>query len=418
MEDEIDLRAYIEILLKYWYWIVGLAVLAAAAAYVYTSLQPAMYEAKSVIIITRPRYQIRFDDRFETRPGVPAYKAFPTLATSDGVLQAVVDAYNPSPASGIGKWTLATLRRMVKATSEGDPSLVVLTVTSRSPQDAAGIANVWADTLVMQGSALYSQGKADVIFFEAQVQEAQAALDQAESALVDFQARNQMSILGARLDSLHQAQLDYLGQQRAIGYLIQDVEGLRAQLAEQTGTQSASLADSLTALLLQIKAFNVGSSTPVQLQVDGSAGIADKSPAEQRAFLEGLVTTLRAKSAEIDERLAELEPQVLSTQRDLQAVTVESDRLTLAQELARDTYMTLARKLEEARISAQEENGTLHVGSHAVVPEHPIGSRKMFNTAVAGAAGLMVGVIIAFVAEFWRSKEAPTEQVAPALKTG
>jgi uncharacterized protein involved in exopolysaccharide biosynthesis len=418
LEEEIDLRAYIEVLLKYWYWIVGLAALAAAAAFVYTSLQPATYEARSVVIITAPRYQMQFDERFETQLGVPAYKAFPTLATSDGVLQAVVEAYSPSPASGIEKWTLTTLRRMVAATSEGDPSLVILTVTSRSPEDAAGIANVWADTLVVRGSALYGQGEADAAFFEAQAQEAQVALERAESALVDFQARNQISILGAKLDSLRQAQADYLGQQRSIGYIIQDVEGLGAQLAEQAADQSASLADSLTALLLQIKAFNAGSSTPVQLQVDGNASIADKSPAEQRAFLESLVATLRAKSAEIDGRLAELEPQILSSQRDLQAITVERDRLTRTLDLARDTYVTLARKLEEARISAQEENGTLHVGSHAAVPELPVGPRRMFNTAVAGAAGLMIGVIVAFVAEFWRSKEAPTEQVSPALKTG
>lgn len=418
MEEEIDLRAYIEVLLKYWYWIVGLAVLAAVAAFVFTSLQPATYEAKSVVIITEPRYQMQFDDRFATQPGVPAYKAFPTLATSDGVLQAVVEAYSPSPASGIEKWTLTTLRKMVAATSEGDPSLVILTVTSRSAEDAAGIANVWADTLVVRGSALYGQGEADVVFFEAQVQEAQAALDQAESALVDFQARNQVGILTARLSSHQQAQADYLGQQRAIGYIIQDVEGLHAQLAEQTGDQGASLADSLTALLLQIKAFDAGSATPVQLQVDGNASIADKSPAEQRAFLAGLVATLEAKSAEIDGRLAELEPQILSSQRDLQAITVESDRLTRTRELARDTYMTLARKLQEARISAQEENGTLHVGSHAAVPELPVGPRRMFNTAVAGLAGVMVGVVVAFVAEFWRSKEALTEQVSPALKTG
>ncbi len=418
MEEEIDLRAYIEVLLKYWYWIVGLAVLAAAAAFVITSLQPATYEAKSVVIVTEPRYQMQFDARFETQPGVPAYKAFPTLAKSDGVLQAVVEAYSPSPASGIEKWTLTTLRKMVAATSEGDPSLLVLTVTSRSAEDAAGITNVWADTLVVRGSALYGQGEADVVFFEAQVQEAQAALDEAESALVDFQVRNQMSILGAKLDSLRLAQADYLGQQRAIGYIIQDVEGLRAQLAEQTGEQSASLADSLTALLLQIKAFDAGSATPVQLQVDGNASLADKSPAEQRAFLEGLVATLRAKSAEIDGMLAELEPQILSSQRDLQAVTVESDRLTRTRDLARDTYMTLARKLEEARISAQEENGTLHVGSHAMVPELPVGPRRALNAAVAGLAGALIGVMGAFLAEFWRNKEALTEQVSPALKTG
>ena len=99
---------------------------------------------KSVVIITEPRYQVQFDSRFQTELGVPAYKAFPTLATSDGVLGEVLAAYAPSGSSGIEEWTLATLRGMAEATSEGDPSLVVLTVRSQSAEDAAAIANARA----------------------------------------------------------------------------------------------------------------------------------------------------------------------------------------------------------------------------------------------------------------------------------
>jgi polysaccharide biosynthesis transport protein len=418
MEDEIDLRAYIEVLLRYWYWIAGLAVLAAAAAFVFTSFQPPQYEAKSVVIITEPRYQMQFDARFETQLAAPAYKAFPTLATSDGILQGVLAAHTPSASSGIDAWTLTTLREMVKATSEGDPSLVVLTVTSQSPVDAAAIANVWAGQLVQRGRQLYGQDEADVAFFEDRVQESQQALAEAESALVDFQARNQAGIVAAQLESLQQAQMDYLEQQRTVAYVIQDVQGLRAQLSGQTGNQAASLADNLTALLLQIKAFNAQTSTPVQLQVDGNAGFSGTSPAQQRAFLDGLATTLEAKAVEIGGSLSRLEPQILTAQRDLQAMTVESDALTRSRDLARDTYMTLARKLEEARISSQEANGALHVGSQAAIPERPVGPRRLFNTAVAGLAAGLVGIIGAFVIEYWRSKETMGEQAAPALKTG
>ncbi|HSJ54746.1 MAG TPA: Wzz/FepE/Etk N-terminal domain-containing protein [Anaerolineae bacterium] len=418
MEDEIDLRAYVEVLLRHWYWIVALAVLAAAAAFVYTSFQPAEYKARSVVIITQPRYQMQFDPRFETQLEVPTYKAFPTLAASDGVLQSVVDAYSPSEKGRVGQWTLTTLRKMVEATSEGDPSLVVLTVRSRSAEDAAAIANVWAGALVKRGRELYGQGEADVAFFEAQVQEAQLALDQAESALVEFQMRNQVSIVTAQLDSLKQAQTEYLERQRAVTYIIQDVEGLRAQLPEQTDDQTASLADNLTALLLQIKAFNAETETPVQLQVDGNTGFSGKSMAEQRAFLDSLVKTLQAKSAEIDDKLAELEPQILASQRDLQVTTVESDRLTRARDLSRDTYMTLARKLEEARISTQEANGALHVGSQAAIPGEPVGPRRLFNTAVAGVAAVLVGTIAAFLLDFLRLKKAAGEKASPALRSG
>ncbi len=418
MEDEIDLRAYVEVLLRHWYWIAGLAVLGAVVGFVFASLQPELYEGQSVVIITQPRYQIEFDSRFETRLGVPTYKAFPTLATSDGVLHDVLDSYSPSPGSGIEEWTLSTLRNMVKATSEGDPSLVILTVTSRSPEDAAAIANVWAGALVKRGREVYGQSEVDVAFFEERVQEAQLTLDQAESELVEFQGRNPGSILTAQLRSLLRAQAEYLQRQRAVKYIMQDVQGLRAQLAEETVGQRGSLADDLTALLLQIKAFAAETSTPVQLQVDGNVGFSDKSTAEQRAFLDDLVTTLAARSTEIDDKLAQLEPQILASQRDLQATTVISTQLTLARNMAYDTYVTLAHKLDEGRISSQEANGTVQVGSQAAVPDMPVGPGRLFTAVVGGMAGFVIGVIVAFFVEFWPGKEEASERVAPAVKTG
>jgi len=414
MEEEIDLRAYVAVLIRYWKWIAGLALVAAVAAFVVSLLLPSAYEASAVVIITEPRYQMQFDPRFKTADQwTPAYNAFPTLATSDGVLRSVLDAYAPSPEAGIEEWKLRTLSGMVEATSEGDPSLVVLRARSRSPEDAAAIANLWADALVKRGNDIYSDREDDVEFFQEQVAQAGQALDDADAALVEFEARSQASTVDAQLESLRQAQADYLADQRAIAYIVQDIQGLRAQLVQQPGDRPVSLADDLTALLLQIKAFNLlqvealdaQASTSIQLQISSGGSFSDKSPAEQVAFLDDLVDTLEAKSSKIDGRLAELEPQMLALQRRLQEIAAESDRLTSARDLTSETYKTLARKLEEARIAAREENGVLQVGSYASVPEKPVSPRKMLNTAVAGTLGLMLGVFGAFALEWWRTDE-------------
>jgi len=412
MEEEIDLRAYVRVLIQSWKWVVGLAIVAAAVAFAVSSLLNPTYEAPAVVIITEPRYQMQFDPRFKTvDQWTPAYKAFPTLATSDEVLQRVLDVHTPSPEAGIEAWTLRTLSRMVEASSEGDPSLVVLRVRSRSSEDAAAIANLWADALVRRGNDIYSDREDDVVFFEEQVVMAEDALDEADQALVEFEARSQANVVDAQLESLLQAQADYLADQRAIAYIGQDIQGLRDQLAQQPGDRPISLGDDLTALLLQIKAFNLLQvkapdaqvSAPIQLQVSSAESLSDKSPAEQIAFLDDLDATLEAKSVEIDERLADLEPRILALQRQLQEITAESERLTNAQDLTSETYMTLVRKLEEARISAQEQNGVLQVGSYAAIPEKPVGPRRMLNTAVAGVLGLMLGVFGAFAMEWWQA---------------
>jgi len=401
MEEEIDLRVYVEVLIRCWKWIVGLALVAVVTAFVVSFLLPPTYETSAMVIITQPRYQMQFDPRFETvGEWTPAYRAFPTLATSDETLQGVIDTYTPSPEAHNEEWKLRTLSGMVEATSEGDPSLVLLKVRSRSPEDAAAIVNLWADQFTALGNGIYGETEKDVAFFEEQVDQARQVLDQADAELIEFQARNRSSIVSAQLSSYRQTQADYLADQRTISYIVQDIQGLRGQLAQQPGNQPASLADDLTALFLQVKAF--GASTPIQLQVNSAASLSDKSLAEQIAFLDDLVTTLEAKSSEIDERLVELEPQILALQQRLQEINVESAHLTRARDLAHETYLTLARKLEEARIAAQEENGVLQMGSYAAVPENPVSPRRMLNTAVAGALGLMLGVFGAFAVEWWQ----------------
>jgi uncharacterized protein involved in exopolysaccharide biosynthesis len=405
MEEEIDLRIYIEVILRYWKWIVGLAVLAAVVAFVFSSLQAPTYEAEAVVLVTEPRYQLQFDSRFRTDEVQPAYKAFPTLATSDSVLQGVLDTYALS-TDAHNSLSLRQLAGVVEASSEGDPSLVLLKVRSDDPENAAAIANAWADTLVKQGNRIYGGGEEDVTFFEKQVAQAEQALDEAEAALIEFQAHNQNSIIQAQLESLNQTQIDYLTNQRTIVYIIQDIQGLRAQMVDQPGDQATSLADGLITLLLQIKAFDAEALTPVQLQVDSNESLSDKTLAEQIAFLDDLVVTLQAKSAEIDTKLNELEPKILELQKELQVLTTEDDRLTQARDLARETYLTLARKLDEARITVQETNGMLQVGSYAAVPEKPVAPRKLFNIVVAGMLGLMMGIVGAFAVEFWRQNKA------------
>jgi uncharacterized protein involved in exopolysaccharide biosynthesis len=415
MEEPIDLRSYIEVLRRHWWWMLGLAVAAGVAAFVLTSLQPASYEASSVIVITEPRYRMQFDPRFATtQNSTPDSKAFPTLATSDDVLQKVVDAYTPTTEAAVGDWRLAKLRGMIEATSPGDPSLLVLEVRSQSPQDASGLANTWADVLVETGNRIFGDTVKDVGFFEEQVAQAAVTLDVAEAALVEFEARNQAGIIGTQLEAMLQAQADYLYDQHAIGNIVQDIHGLREQLARQQraqepDTQSVSFADSLTALLLQIRAFDTRVtatqdqvSAPIELRIDNIESLSNKSAVEQIAFLDGLVTTLSARADEIDAQLADLEPQMLALQQGLQQFTAEKEGLARSRQLASETYLTLARKLDEARIAAQEDNGTLQVGSYAAVPERPVGPHRLRNAAMAALLGLMLGVLGVLFSEYWR----------------
>jgi uncharacterized protein involved in exopolysaccharide biosynthesis len=415
MEEEIDLRGYVQVLLRHWKLILGLALVAAGAGFAFGMLRPTMYEAASIVSVTRPRYQIQFDPRFSTTQDTKlAYPAFPILAESDAVLQKLVDGYEPTSAAGLDSVSLSVLSQMVEAHSEGDESLVRLAVRSQSPQDAAKLANAWADILVSEVARIYGGSEADVGFFEEQSAQALESLNAADAALIEFESENYLSIIEAQLESLLQTHEDYLGAQRNISYLIQDIQGLMEQMAYQPESQTVSFADALTALLLQIKAFDsqagipedgsVRAPAPIELQISGGESISDMTRAQQIDFLNNLKTALSAKSTEIDVQLLELQPETLELQRQLQEGTADEERLTRAQEIASDTYLTLARKLDEARIASQQETGLLQVGSHASVPEHPVSRGRLSAAAAAGMLGLLIGIAFAFILEHWQNR--------------
>lgn len=402
MEEEIDLRQYVLTLLKYWKWILGVTLGSAIVALVVSFLLPPTYKATALVAIKVPKYVMQFDPRFEVPSQFPqpAYRAYPDLALGDEVLETLFARLNPRPEK---VETLQDLRQMVDAKAGRDPSVVRLVVRSRDPQEAARIANLWTELFVAHANQVYGTGEKELRQLEEQLALAHAELETAETALIEFQARNQASILDAQLDSLRRQQADYLANQRAITYILQDIRALQEQLTRQPDERPASLADDLTALFLQIKAFNAQASAPIQLQVSGAASLSSKSVGETIALLDDMAQALEAKSAEVGQRIEELSPEILSLQKQLQEIYTESGRLTRQRDLANETYTALARKVEETRIAMQVPESAARLASRAAVPEEPASPRKLLNTAVAGVLGLMLSVFGAFGVKWWRS---------------
>jgi uncharacterized protein involved in exopolysaccharide biosynthesis len=402
-EEEIDLGAYVRVLLKYWKWILGITVAAAAVALAVSFLLPPTYEATALVAVQAPQLVVNLDPRVRvlvpSQPPQPASKAYLDLAEGDGVLEALFSRLNPRPAE---IKTLRDLRERVKAGAGTDPSVVRLTVRARDPQEAARIANLWAETLVAYADRVYG-AREELQQLEGQLAQAEAELEAAEQALIEFQARNPAGLLEAQLDSLRQKQRDYLGAQRAIADILQDIRALQERLAHQPEDRPASAADALVVLWLRIHALTPPISPSIQLQAGSAASPSGPSVREVRALLSDMARDLEAKSAEIGPRLKELGPQILQLQKQLQEIYTEQDRLTRRRDLAKETYTALARKVQETRLAAQGAQRTARLSSRASAPEEPVSPRKLLNTAMAGTLGLMLSTMGVFVVEWWRN---------------
>ena len=414
MEDEIDLRPYIELLVKRWYLIIGAAVLAGALAFVISSLLPPTYQATALVAITEPRLRVQFSPQFEQTGDETQqpFKAFPELATSDEVLLQLLEVINPGLEEVT---TLDELRKIVEAQSGSDPTLVRLAAAYRDPDQAARITNLWAGLFVTRANEIFGdQGEDQEQFFIDQLADAEVELSSAEDALISFEAHNRSSIIDNELASLLQIQASYLADQREIAFLLQDIEGLHDQLNAESGGV-VTFADQLTALSLQLKAFSASANIPVQLQLEATESLTTPDRDQQVAYLKTLIATLETRLDHIDETMVGLEPKMLTLQEQKQETATESVRLNRDVSVANETYMALARKVEEERITSDEIASVVKLASEAAVPEKAESRGRLLNTVVAGLLALILAVFAVATLHWWRQEGALSERPESGL---
>ncbi len=406
MEEEIDLRAYINVVIRHWYWIAGLALVAAILAFVLSSLLPPTYEASALVAVTVPRYQFQFDERVENIPFDPTQfsTGYPTIATSDDLLLSAANTVDPPLPPE--KQRLHELRKILTAETAGDPSLIRLTARSRDPQGAARLATVWSKQLVDYLNNVYG-GNSDLSLFQAQVAEAKTALEEADQTLTAFRREYGLGFSnvgddGERTMTLDlgiarrlQAKTDLLTQyETRADQIAQLLEEAQMAAVQADDTTSPAILAGLLGDMLQLGLVD-GETNPL-VQID-LAGL------DAEAGLAAFITALEAKQNSTEDAITRLTAEVETLQSELADRQRELDQLLRDRQVAQDTYFTLSNKLQETRIEAQDETGSVaQLLSYAAVPDKPVTPRRLLNTVVAGVLGFMVGVFGAFLVEYWR----------------
>ncbi len=203
MEDEIDLRIYIDILLKWW-WLIALgAFVVGGSAFGFTALQPRVYEATAGVVSLRSRVEISLGSGFESVSENDF--SLPTQA-SNVVLdrnQRRLNTLTGMVHSGAIAQQVADELREILNEEDADPARLMeyvegklmgdnsdtiqIIVTHKDPVIAAEIANAWARTFEAHVNAIYGEASyspfADI---GAQVVTTKAEYDQAQAAWVAF----------------------------------------------------------------------------------------------------------------------------------------------------------------------------------------------------------------------------------------
>lgn len=384
MEEEIDLRPYINVLTKYWYVIIGVGVLTAVITFLILSLQPPRYEATSLVVAVNPQEVVEFDSRFRQIVSNQPLRGYPELALSDEVLQAVLTQQTVTNVT-----STEDLRQMFTAETGDDLSIIRLQAVASQPEEAALLANTWASIFTARVNDIFSNRSGEQLsYFETQLQEAQSQLASAEEALVAYQMINRSQIISNTLTVHMTMQARLLSRQQQIRLLQQNVQHLRDQLTKGGEVSSTTLADQLTALSLQLAVFETATAAPL-LQIDTSV-LTGENRTEQIAVLDNLLLTLTMQDSQVSAELAALEPLILGLQKEGQEAAIKMNQIRREQLVAEETLLALARKVAEERITSQDTSTGVKLASEAIAPVKPMSSGRLLFTAVAGLLGMVL----------------------------
>lgn len=398
MEDEIDLRPYLGALTRYWWVILGAGLIFAVIAFLLASSRPEVYQASSLVTVLEPTQTIQFDERFENVSSRSALlKVLPELAKSDQLMDSLADKLE---AEGIE--FKRSLAESLTAQAGRDPILLYLRVSNQDPDTAARVANIWAELFVDHANEVYAlQGESQVRFFEAQQAEASDRLMAANEALADFQGDNHLTMATNELSSLNLTHATILGQLNSLKSLRDEIVAVRAQQAE-LGTNDAGQTEQFTALVLQARALNLLETLPIVFQVNSEGGL-DLTRQDQLVFLDSLEALIADKEESSSARLAELEPEILARQQEVEQLTAQTNRLVTDRDVALETYASLSRKLDEERIAVQDTSSGFRLASRASVPDMSAGLSE-FNSALLGALfGMLLVSLIIIIYSWWKS---------------
>lgn len=409
MDDviEIDLRKIILTLIQYRFWIAGFGVLAGVAVFLFFFLQPRMYEATAVIALTKPRYIPNFDPRYQTVTTTTlTNKVAIDIARSDEIAIYVFDSWN-DPDKELSQRRAFQENNMI-AKAGGDASVITLTIRLESPEEAARLANLWAQRVVERLNTLYSgQDQNQLTFFEAQIAIAQQNLRKAENALAEFEGRNAANALQTQLDALLMRQQELLWRKNQVELLQQDGQALLAEVENLNQSNVVPSELQIRLLMLQLRQYgnlpsaDSGSISFPQLQLALPAAPASQTVGEFRAAVQQWLGVLENQRGEIETLLMEYPQNLTELQNRIEAFHQERQRLELEREVAADTYATLNRKYQEVRISMDDSTGDAKVASRALPPIRPASRGTVTYTLAAVLGGVVLAAAFVLMRDWW-----------------
>jgi len=250
-EEEIDLREYINVLLKRKGVIILIFLIAVitAALVSYFYLKP-VYQASTILMISKPKYQVELEPKIQTQ-FTPEFSlaTYESLIKDREIEKEVIKKLNlDQPPYG---FTPDSLQGMITIESLKNTNLIKMSLQTGEPKLAKDIVNVWAALFVEKNKDLNLQESKEAQgFIEEQLKISNQNLSKIEEEIREFNETNKIDAMDkeitVKLDKImaNESRLADVKISAESGKA--KIEEIRSQMISQEKLISSSNIDRLT----------------------------------------------------------------------------------------------------------------------------------------------------------------------------
>jgi len=442
-----EIRWYFDVVRRHWKIILLGTLIPALAALLISLALPALYRSQAQVVLFKSKPDVNFDSRYQTlseddlfrlSAQDPRRQTLAALAVSD---DAFLRTLHAMPQEYLPAWNLTRLKNSAKVGIVGN--LLELSLSGKSPAEAAAVTNVWTQAFVDLANESYRQPKGALQAAadqregsKAAYQVSQQELEQVLAASQVDELKLQISLRTTALNELQSAYQQTAGSALASTLLAQErlpllknyAAALRQELAGETATDPLGASTQAALLLLEAQAYNLpgsGSSDestpPNAPQFQFALPASGETPMtvdEARRALDRLVNTLDALTETLQGQSARQGEMLLSSQvfsdtygapiaalqadLDLLNAKLENEnarvlQFTAVRDLAWENFRTMDNKITEMVLSEEALSTEVVFAAQGIAPEEKDSPKVWLNTAIGLAFGLVFSLVYAFL---------------------
>lgn len=387
MMEEVSLRELIEILLKRWKTIAITTIISilAAAILSFVIIKPT-YESKMILMASGANDKTTVQELNGNIDNMlDAISQYPTMNIESYRQQVKTPAVLDKTIKDLGledEYNIDTLGDKITLETIKDTQLIAIKKVGGDPEKAAAVVNKVGENFIQ----VFSDNV------------------KARATSTSKYVKDQMEVERKNYDEALLEEKELLSQPRGATELKLELDGKLNQVTEYK--------TDLNDLSIRKDALNASIRVAESIPSNGNSITLNQNTG--KVLLDNSEKILKLELAEVEANIVSIEEQISQMQNDIEKLQIEyQDRshkesiLNQKVNIAKNTYESFVKKYEELRVTESSRIGesSITVVSRAYPSTRPIGPRKALNLAIATVLGLMIGVFIAFFAEYWQTTD-------------